>query len=162
MGWRTTASLLVVLALSAGCATAPRLTPAERLEFYRAHAGEPVRSFRSPSHLWGWRAVGDSALTVWTRRDSGFLLELTDPCPDMPLATSIGLTTRDGQVFAGFDSVVIARRAATGGSASCQIRTIRPLDTREVTEAKSDLHEVDAVERDPSIEDAPAANPGGA
>jgi hypothetical protein len=162
MGWRRTAALLGVLVLSVGCAPTPRATPAERIEFYRAHAGEPVNSFRSPGRLWGWRAVGDSALTVWTRHDRGFLLDLTGRCPEMPFATSIGLTNQGGRVSAGFDSVLIPRRAGTGGPASCRIRTIRPLETGAVTESKRDLQDVDVVDRDPSIPDEPAANPGDA
>src|SRR5512137_3142122 len=110
MGLRGTVSLLSALVLVTACATSTnRMTPAERLEFYRAHAGEPVRSFHSPGRLWGWRAVGDSALTVWTSSNRGYLLELAHRCPDMALATSIGLTTRTSRVSAGFDSVVVAR-----------------------------------------------------
>jgi hypothetical protein len=150
------------------------MTPAERLEFYRAHAGEPVRSFHSPGRLWGWRAIGDSALTVWTSSNRGFLLELTHRCPDMAFASSIGLTTRTGRVSAGFDSVVVQRsgipnstiqnsavqtrgvqRSVQTDRTLCRIDTIRPLNTRVVKESKSDLHDADLLERDPSEPDAP-------
>jgi hypothetical protein len=143
------ALLLVVLALIGACTSAPRMTTSERLDFYRSHAGEPVRSFASPARLWGWRAVGDSALTVWTRRDQGFLLELSARCPDLAFASKIGLSTRTGLVSAGFDSIVVPRRGASGPAVSCRIQTIRPLDTRSVRESKRDLNEADAVERDP-------------
>ncbi len=131
------------------------MTPAERLEFYRANSGEPVRSFHSPSRLWGWRAVGDSALTVWTSSNRGYLLELAQRCPDMPFALSIGLTTRASRVAAGFDSVVVYRSGARNNRTTCRIDTIRPLNTRVVKESKRDLHDADIEERDPSIPDDP-------
>jgi hypothetical protein len=149
------------------------MTTAERLEFYRANAGEPVRSFHSPGRLWGWRALGDGALTVWTSSNQGFLLELAHRCPDMTFASSIGLTTRTSRVSAGFDSVVIPRggiqgsglpsgsvqstgvqRSAVprggvqGNQTMCRIDTIRPLNTRVVKEPKRDLHDADLIERD--------------
>ena len=155
MGLRRTLSLMGALLLVTACATSPRMTPAERLEFYRANAGEPVRSFHSPGRLWGWRALGDSALTVWTSSNQGFLLELAHRCPDMTFASSIGLTTRTSRVSAGFDSVVVHRSGVRAARTTCRIDTIRPLNTRVVKESKRDLHDVDLEERDPSIPDDP-------
>lgn len=155
MGLRRALSLLIALLLVTACATSPRMTAAERLEFYRANAGEPVRSFHSPSRLWGWRALGDSALTVWTSSNQGFLLELAHRCPDMTFASSIGLTTRTSRVSAGFDSVVIHRTGSPSARTTCRIDTIRPLNTRVVKESKSDLQDVDIEERDPAIPDEP-------
>ena len=155
MGLRKTLSLLMALMMVTACTTSPRMTPTERLEFYRANAGEPVRSFHSPSRLWGWRALGDSALTVWTSSNQGFLLELSQRCPDLSFASSIGLTTRTSRVSAGFDSVVIHRGGVQGSRTTCRIDTIRPLNTRVVKESRHDLHDVAMEERDPSIPDDP-------
>lgn len=155
MGLRRTLSLVSTLLLVTACATSPRMTTTERLEFYRANAGEPVRSFHSPSRLWGWRALGDSALTVWTSSNQGFLLELAHRCPDMTFASSIGLTTRTSRVSAGFDSVVLHRSGVQGSRTTCRIDTIRPLNTRVVKEAKRELSDVELEERDPSIPDEP-------
>jgi len=171
MGLRRALSLLSALLLVTACATSTnRMTPAERLEFYRANAGEPVRSFHSPGRLWGWRAIGDSALTVWTSSSRGFLLELTHRCPDMAFASSIGVTTRTGRVSAGFDSVVVPssglqstsvprsagqRSGIQSNQTLCRIDTIRPLNTRVVKEPKRDLQDADLIERDPSEPDAP-------
>jgi hypothetical protein len=156
MGLRRALSLLSALLLVTACATSTnRMTPAERLEFYRANAGEPVRSFHSPGRLWGWRALGDSALTVWTSSSRGFLLELTHRCPDMAFASSIGVTTRTGRVSAGFDSVVVQRGGVQSNRTTCRIDTIRPLNTRVVKEPKRDLQDADLIERDPSEPDAP-------
>ena len=155
MALRRTLPILSALLLVTACATSSRTTPAERLEFYRANAGEPVRSFHSPGRLWGWRAIGDSALTVWTSSSRGFLLELAHRCPDMAFATSIGLTTRTSRVSAGFDSVVVRRSGVPGNRTTCRIDTIRPLNTRVVKESKRDLHDVELEERDPTIPDDP-------
>jgi hypothetical protein len=152
---RRTFTLLMTMILVTACATSSRTTPAERLEFYRANAGEPVRSFHSPGRLWGWRAIGDSALTVWPSGSRGFLLELSQRCPDMVFASSIGLTTRTGRVSAGFDSVVIQRSGVQGSRTTCRIDTIRPLNTRVVKESKRDLHDADLLERDSSVPDEP-------
>ena len=129
------------------------MTPTERLEFYRANAGEPVGSFHSPARLWGWRALGDSALTVWTSKSQGFLLELANRCPEMAVASSIGLTTRNDQVAAGLDNVVIQRRDGPGNLSTCRINTIRPINTRVVRETKRELHDGDLVVRHPAVPD---------
>jgi hypothetical protein len=152
-----TGSILGVLCLVAACAgTGSQMTPAERLEFYRAHSGEPVRSFHHSGTLWGWRSIGDSALTVWTSGNRGYLLELSSRCSELPFAKAIGLTNRTGRVSAGFDSVVIVDRAnARRIRTSCRIDTIRPVDTRFVEEPKSELQDVESVERDPSVPDEP-------
>jgi len=155
MGWRGTLSLLGALLLVTACATSNRTTPAERLEFYRAHAGEPVSSFHSPGRLWGWRALGDSALTVWTSSHRGFLLELAQRCPGLTFASTIGLTTRTSRVTAGFDSIVVHGSGGQGNRMTCRIATIRPLNTRVVREAKSDLQDLELEERDASIPDEP-------
>lgn len=152
---RRTFSLLGALVLVTACATSPPVTPAERLEFYRANAGDPVRSFHSPSRLWGWRALGDSALTVWTSKSQGFLLELANQCPDMAVASSIGLTTRNDQVAAGLDSVLVQRRGGAESLGACRIDTIRPINTRVVKESRRDMHDVDLVNRDPAVPDQP-------
>lgn len=153
---RRTLALLVAMLLVAACATtSQRLTPAERLEWYRAHAGEPVRSFHVHGRLWGWRSLGDGALTIWTRSNQGYLVELFGRCPDLAFATTLGLTSRTSRVTAGFDSIVVQRSGAPGSRTTCRIDTIRPLNTRVVKEAKRDLQDAEVVERDPSVPDEP-------
>jgi hypothetical protein len=148
-------SLLGALVLVTACAALAPMTPVERLEFYRANAGEPVGSFHSPARLWGWRALGDSALTVWTSKSQGFLLELAHQCPEMAVASSIGLTTRNEQVAAGLDSVVIQGRGGAGSVSGCRIDTIRPINTRNVKESRRDMHDADLVNREPAVPDQP-------
>jgi hypothetical protein len=155
MAVRRTFTLLGALVLVTACATLAPMTPVERLEFYRANAGEPVGSFHSPARLWGWRALGDSALTVWTSKSQGFLLELAHQCPEMAVASSIGLTTRNEQVAAGLDSVLIQGRGGAGSVSGCRIDTIRPINTRVVKESRIDLHDADLLIRDPAAPNQP-------
>jgi Family of unknown function (DUF6491) len=155
MAVRRIFTLLGALILVSACATLSPTTPTGRLEFYRANAGEPVASFHSPARLWGWRALGDSALTVWTSKNQGFLLELATQCPEMAVASSIGLTTRNDRVAAGLDSVVVQGRGGAGGLGMCPIDTIRPINTRVVKESRRDLHDVDLLDLDPAAPGEP-------
>jgi hypothetical protein len=151
--------VLMSVLLMAACAQQPRLSPAERLELYRAHAGDPVNSFQFTGRLWGWRSLGDGALAVWTRSNQGYLVELTGRCQDLTLAHDIGLTSSmGGRVSAGFDRVIVHRPTGmTPNRVGCTIRTIRPItNTQVVTETKGDLEEGEIIDRDPSIPDEPA------
>jgi len=148
--------LLTFLLLVTACASQPSMTPTERLELFRANAGEPVNSFQFTGRLWGWRSLGDSALAVWTRSDQGYLIELTGGCRDLAFAQTIGLTSSVGRVSAGFDRVVVRLPPnRSPNRVGCTIRTIRPLNTQVVKQSKSDLGEGDIMERDPSIPDEP-------
>jgi len=148
--------LLMSLLLVTACAGQPSMTSSERLELYRAHAGEPVSSFVFSGRLWGWRSLGDSALTVWPRSNQGFLIELAGRCPDMQFAHSIGLTSSIGRVSAGFDRVIVRLPAnRSPNRVGCTIRTIRPINAQVVKESKGDLGEAEITERDPSIPDEP-------
>ena len=139
--------LLTSLLLVTACAGQPSMTPSERLELYRAHAGEPVSSFQFTGRLWGWRPLGDN---------QAYLVELAGRCQDLPFALSIGLTSSAGRVSAGFDRVIVRLPSNRSPSrVGCNIRTIRPINTRVVKESKSDLGEGEVTERDPSIPDEP-------
>lgn len=132
------------------------MTQAERLDLYRAHAGDPVSSFMFNGRLWGWRSLGDGTLAVWTRSNQAYLIELTGRCPDLQFTNTIDLTSSVGRVSAGFDRVIVRQPPGRNpGRVGCPIRTIRPLNTQSVAESKSDLHEGDVTERDPSIPDEP-------
>jgi len=148
--------LLMSLLLVTACAGQPSMTSAERLELYRAHAGEPVSNFVFTGRLWGWRSLGDSALAVWPRSNQGYLIELTGRCPDMAFAHSIGLTSSVGRVSAGFDRVIVRLPSNRNPSrVGCTIRTIRPINAQVVKESQGDLGEGEVTERDPSIPDEP-------
>lgn len=143
--------LLVTLGailLVAACAGSPRMTPSERLEWYRANSGEPVRGFQYTGRIWRWTALGDSALALWTRSNRGYLIEFFGRCPDLSFAASITVSNRVGRVSAGFDSITVHRMGTSGSR--CRISTIRPINTRIVDESVQEMEEVEWVDRDPS------------
>jgi hypothetical protein len=141
-----TAIMVTLFVLVAGCATRPGVPPTDRLEAYRAAAGEPQRSFSFRGQLWGWTSLGGETLAVWTRSDRGYLLEVARPCPDLAHSVYVTLTSRQGRVVSGADSV-IARRSDGGiGGSRCRIESIRPLDARAVQESKRNLREGEVAE----------------
>ena len=149
------ASMLAVVLLLAACAGTPALTTQERLELYRAHAGEPVRSFRYNGHLWGWTALGDGALGLWTRSDQGYLIEFANRCPDLEFDVTLRISSRGGQVFAGTDTIFVRRASGGSSGVRCRIGSIRPIDAQAVHESKRALHAAELVERDPGEPDPP-------
>jgi hypothetical protein len=139
--------LLWMLALTvAGCATG-RLSDAERLALYRAHAGAPVRDFSYTRSLNGWTALGDSALAVWTRPNQAYLLELFGPCSDLQYAPTILISNQFDRVSAGFDRV--SAIGGTGGiRVACRIQTIRPLQVKALRASERQLREARLAERE--------------
>ncbi|HEX8784022.1 MAG TPA: DUF6491 family protein [Steroidobacteraceae bacterium] len=148
--------LLLSLLLVTACAGQPTMTSAERLELYRAHAGEPVSGFQFTGRLWGWRSLGDSAVAVWPRSNQAYLLELAGRCQDLAFAMSIGLTSSTGRVSSGFDRVIVHLPSnRSPNRVGCTIRTIRPINTQVVKESQGELGQGEVTERDPSIPDEP-------
>ena len=146
------AALALVLA---ACASGARMDGAERLALYRAHAGEPVGSIRHPGRFTGWSAVGTDALVLRTRPNEAFLLELSTPCPDLPVALAIQVSSRTGMISARFDSVTPLGPATASIRVPCHIGSIRPLDVAALREAEAALREATPVER---ADQAPTAD----
>ncbi|RPI12325.1 MAG: hypothetical protein EHM60_12280 [Lysobacterales bacterium] len=141
------ACLFALMALLAGCATPPERTPDERLELYRAAAGEPVRALSFAGRLRGWTPLGPDAVAVWIRRDRGYLLEVARPCHDLAFSVYLTLTSRQGRVVAGADSVIARRTSGGIGGARCRIETIRPLDPDALRESRRNLREGEVAEQ---------------
>lgn len=140
------AIVATLFVLVTGCATRPGVPPTDRLEAYRAAAGQPQRSFNFRGQLWGWTSLGGETLAVWTRSDRGYLLEVAHPCVDLAFASYITLTSRQGRVVSGADSIISRRIDGGIGGSRCRIESIRPLDARAVREAKRDLREGEVAE----------------
>lgn len=142
--------LLVSLCLAmAACATTGRLSSAEKLDLYRAHAGAPQNDMQFFGSLNGWTELGDSALAVWTRPSEAYLLELNGPCQDLTYAIAIGLTSRMNRVSARFDKVLV--RDPTGGPrVPCFINSIRKLDVNSLRAEEKELRQAQVQEREES------------
>jgi len=96
-------ALMVACALLGACAHSPVDTQ-ERLARYRQHAGTPVAGIDYARNM-RWEALGDQALAVWPRRDTGYLLELASPCTGLDQASAIQISRSDNRVRARQDSV---------------------------------------------------------
>ena len=139
-------ALLAAAALS-GCATDGKQTDAEKLAFYRDHAGEPVKDFQYFGRLNGWTPLGDGALAVWTRPSEGYLLELAGPCQDLDYAMSISVTQFGNRVSARFDDVVPLGAGTSSIKIPCRIETIRPLDVKALRASEKEMREAALEER---------------
>ena len=140
--------LLLGLALSLGACSTTRMSDAETLALYKAHAGEPVKSFQYLGHLKGWTPLGDTALAVWTKPTQAYLLELYGPCNDLEFAPAISLSSIANSVSARFDNVYVHGGGAPSMRLPCRIETIRALDVKALKQAQKDLREAQLVERE--------------
>ena len=143
---KTAIATLAMGLVLAGCASG-RLTSAERLDLYRAHAGPPQNSMQYFGSLNGWTELGDSALAVWTRPSEAYLLELRGPCYGLSYATAIGLTSQMGQVSSRFDKV-LGRDPTSGPSVPCFIGSIRKLDVKALRASEKELRQAQVQERE--------------
>lgn len=153
-------ALLLSMALPVvlgACSSTPRKTDAERLAFYEAHAGEPVRSFRLFGRINGWTRLNNSALVVWTRPREAWLLDL-NPCADLQFATSITISHFANTVTARFDTVTPHGPGVSRvGQIPCRILQIRPLDTTASNQEDEELYQTEVESEARS--DAPPAEP---
>ncbi len=145
---------MLFLAVLAGCASTPKMTDAQRLELFRAHAGAPVKTFSFFGSLNGWTELGDSALAVSTKPNEAYLLELYGPCPDLDFAQAIAVSSQMSQVSAGFDKVTPLVSGGVG-RIPCRIQTIRPLDVKALKAAQQEWREAQVVEREADGEAQP-------
>jgi len=134
------------LALSA-CSTAGRLSSADRLELYRAHAGAPQQDLQYFGSLNGWTELGDSALAVWTRPSEAYLLELRGPCQGLSYAPAIALTSQMGRVSSRFDKVLV-RDTSGGPRVPCFISSIRKLDVPALRASEKERRKADVAGRE--------------
>ncbi len=151
----TTAVLAAVLAAAAlaGCASSG--SSEDKYALYEANAGAPVNSFRFLGSINGWTPLGDSAVAIWTRPSEAWLLDLSGPCPDLPFATAIGVSSNMNQVSARFDRV-IPGNSAPGPTIPCHIQQIRPLDVKAIRSAER-AQPADARVDAPAAESQPPA-----
>jgi len=147
---------LLVLGLGACSSSgAPRASDAERLAFYQAHAGEPVNSFRMVGRLNGWTPLGINALTVWTRPNEAFLLDVT-PCHDLPFANSITISNFANTVTARFDTVTpIGPGTNPAARMPCRITQIRPIDVKTLNQTREEIRQANTEAR---AEQTPPSN----
>ena len=140
--------LLAAAAVIAGCAGTPRMSDADRLALYQAHAGEPVRGFSLFGGLYGWSPLGNRAMVVWTRPNQAWLLDLAGPCYDLDYATALAISSFGGRVQARSDSVTpLGSMVGQVGRVPCRIDRVRPVDAKSVKQAEQDVRQASVQPR---------------
>ena len=125
-------AMIAALALS-GCATA-RIDDGQRLALYQAHAGAPVSQVRYYDPI-GWTRVDGQHVALEMRPNETWLLTLSGPCLDWAGGSPfLKVVSSDGMTLSTFDRVQVP-----DSQMSCQIREIRPLDTKAVRAAEKAL-----------------------
>lgn len=128
--------LLAMLGLVTGCAST-RLSDAERLALYEAHAGAPVNQIRYLDPI-GWDRIDDEHVVLQMRPNESWLLRLSGPCLQWTTGSPfIGLSSFSGMTLSKFDKVV----APGSSQLSCLIQEIRPLDVKALRAAEKGLRE---------------------
>jgi len=132
--------------LASACASESRISDADKLQLYRAHAGAPVPNFQYFGRLDGWTPLGDTALAVWTKPSEVYLLELKGTCQDLDYAQAISVTNQFGRVYQNFDKVLVLSRASN--QIPCWIKEIRPVDAKALKQAESEKRAAQVAERE--------------
>ena len=70
----------IAIAVLAGCAST-RMSEADRLALYQAHAGEPVKQIRYYNAM-GWDRIDDQHVVLHMRPNESWLLTVSGPCLD--------------------------------------------------------------------------------
>jgi len=122
------ATALAVLA-SACSSIPPRARMADKLQEYQAAAGEPVDSVRY-TRLRSWEPLGERHVLIQMGPRKLYLVSLDHPCPELPWANSISVTSSTGRVHALFDNVQVRDQR-------CRIGQIQPIDTDLLAKARS-------------------------
>ncbi len=110
-------------ALLGGCAgVPPNRSDAVAKENFIKYAGPPVENFRHLGHYNGFRTLGGRDVVVWTTINDAWLITVMEPCPDLPFANGLGLTSDAGHT--------ITRRIdwVTFDHGRCRIEQIRHID----------------------------------
>jgi hypothetical protein len=113
----------------------------QRQAAYDAAAGAPVDHFNF-FDLYSWEPLGVNQVAVYTRPNQAWLLSLYGPCPNLPFATFIGLTSSLHQVSINFDRVLTGR-----GEVPCTIAKIQPVDLTKLKDIQTQQRQIHAEER---------------
>jgi len=108
--------------LLAGCNTPPNRTDAVARGNFLKYAGPPVESFTYLGHYNGFRTLGGRDVVVWTTVNDAWLITVMEPCPNLPYANGLGLTSANGAtVTRSVDWVKFDH-------GRCRIETLRHVD----------------------------------
>ena len=88
-----------------------------------AAAGPAVQSVPFALKYAGWQPLAPGQLIVWVNDEDGYLFQVSQPCRGLQSVKQISLTSKDGLVRSGVDSVQFS-------NGDCRIIEIRNLNFR--------------------------------
>lgn len=127
---RVLAGALAIAILSiSGCATMGSSSDIDspRLAEVKAVADGSVSYFRYIG-VNSFEPIGDRDVLIYTNPRQAYLLHLQGPCVNLDFGPSIRLTSFQGRVTAGTDSVL-----TRDGLGPCRIQDIRPVDPKRLS-----------------------------
>ena len=108
--------------LPGGCADMqPNHSDDVARENFLKYAGPPVDSFTYLGHYNGFRALGGRDVVVWTSINDAWLITVMAPCPNLPYANGLGMTSAGHTITSRVDWVHFDR-------GRCRIESIRHVD----------------------------------
>ena len=125
---------LGVVAVAGGCVAgswvAAGAVGAPHIDYERL-ADEPVASVRF-IRLRDWEALDDRTIVLWVGRQEPYLVKLDGTCVGLTFNITIGVTSSNHRLAAGFDRVLTA-------DGNCRIVSIQPLDYAALQTARIEM-----------------------
>jgi Family of unknown function (DUF6491) len=121
-------SPVAALGLLAGCVAVGASPPTKDAQTFLNYAGPPIDSFTYLGHYKGVRVLGGPYVAIWTSVSDGYLIKVMDPCPNLPFADKLDLTSASNSVNRNYDYVIV-------GQQRCHIDTLQRLDIQAMKQA---------------------------
>jgi hypothetical protein len=127
-------AIVIILAavLASACVTSIdgiERSRADRLLYkYEPYLGEPVDSFTALQHD-SWQPISRTQLVLWTTINDAYLLTVSNMCPELPFAETVGVSTTTGSIST-FDYIIVR-------TDRCRIEQIQPIDVERM---RADRH----------------------
>ena len=130
---KTLTAILLSAALAGACVTTGYAAGAQTkgdqlLAKYEPYLGEPVKSFTALQKD-SWQPISRTQLVLWTTINDAYMLTVTNNCPDLPFAQTIGVTSTTSPIST-LDSVIVR-------GDRCPITQIQPIDVRRMKADKN-------------------------
>lgn len=90
----------------------------------KSEPGLPVKKIRSASEIDSWQAVDQRRVLVSLSASRKYLLTLNRQCPRLDSARSVGVSSSNNTIYAGFDYI-------TADGQRCSIKSISKLSGAE-------------------------------
>jgi Family of unknown function (DUF6491) len=129
---RTATAIILAAVLTSACVTSidgiERSKGDRLLSKYEPYIGEPIDSFTALQRD-SWQPISRTQLVLWTTMNDAYLLTVSDLCPELPFAETVGVTTTTSSITT-YDFIVVR-------NARCRIMQIQPIDVERM---RADRH----------------------